>query len=128
MTSSPNPPPAKTRKRNWTKIGVGVGAVSVVVAIGFGVLQYVTSPAAVPTLEAGDGNVVVGTPGFSGKLGAKNTVVGATDANGNTILNKADSMAIGDGASAGPRSIAIGAGARAGGGGEVVVDAGPSPH
>jgi hypothetical protein len=46
-------------------------------------------------------------------LGSGNTFVGATDANGNTILNKGGT-AIGKGACADPTSIAIGAGAHAG--------------
>jgi hypothetical protein len=46
-------------------------------------------------------------------IGNGSTVVGATDSNGNTILNQAP-LAIGRGAHAGPGSIAIGTGAGAG--------------
>jgi hypothetical protein len=60
----------------------------------------------------GSGNTVVG----DGRpvTGDGNTIVGATDSNGNTILNRGGT-AIGAGATADPTSIAIGAGAHAGG-------------
>lgn len=60
----------------------------------------------------GDDNTLVNVP-IPESLGNGNTFVGATDANGNTILNKGG-IAIGKGACADPTSIAIGANAQAG--------------
>jgi hypothetical protein len=48
-------------------------------------------------------------------MGNGNTIIGPTDSRGNTIINRGGT-AIGNGATADPTSIAIGAGAHAGGG------------
>jgi hypothetical protein len=56
----------------------------------------------------------VGNLPTGSRLGDGSTYVGATDANGNTILNRGGT-AIGRGATADPTSIAIGANAHAGG-------------
>ncbi|MDB5584055.1 MAG: hypothetical protein JWR80_9231 [Bradyrhizobium sp.] len=61
--------------------------------------------------EMGDENVVMGKQPFR-KIGSRNVVIGATDNNGNTILNKP--MTVGYGARGGPGSIVIGAYAGAG--------------
>lgn len=62
----------------------------------------------------GSDNTLVGNVGNRSVIGDGNTVVGATDSQGNTILNQGGT-AIGRGATADPTSIAIGAGAHAGG-------------
>lgn len=62
-------------------------------------------------LNVGKDSVVIGN--VSGNVGDGSVIIGATDANGNTIINN-DTLAIGRGAFAGPGSIAIGAGANAG--------------
>jgi hypothetical protein len=63
------------------------------------------------TLEVGSDSVVMGK--VTGKVGDRSVVIGATDDKGNTIINTP--MAVGNNAQAGPNSIAIGAGADAGG-------------
>lgn len=68
----------------------------------------------------GSDNTIVGNDHRSIE-GNGNTIVGATDANGNTILNHRGT-AIGSGATAGPTSIAIGAHANAGGTRQAIVD------
>ena len=60
----------------------------------------------------GNDNTLVNVP-IPKSMGSGNTFVGATDANGNTIINKGGA-AIGKGACADPTSIAIGADAHAG--------------
>jgi hypothetical protein len=65
-----------------------------------------------PAPQVGDDSVVYGRVSPNLRVGSRSVVVGATDANGNTILNQP--MAVGAGAYAGPGSIAIGAGAGAG--------------
>lgn len=62
--------------------------------------------------EMGDDNTVIGTP--PKRMGSRNTIWNAGDANGNVIVNGGGGVAIGAGAFAGPGSIAIGAGAGAG--------------
>lgn len=69
-------------------------------------------------LFVGKDSVVIGN--VSGNIGDGSVVIGATDPNGNTILNK--SMAIGRNAYAAQDSIAIGAGAGAGSGIEMVLN------
>ena len=61
----------------------------------------------------GTDNTLVGQVPYRSITGDGNTIVGATDANGNTILNRGGT-AIGNGANAGPSDIAIGAHANAG--------------
>ncbi len=61
-------------------------------------------------LTVGKDSVVIGE--VSGHVGNGSVVIGPTDSNGNTIINR--SMAIGSNAKAGPGSIAIGANAGAG--------------
>lgn len=62
--------------------------------------------------RVGDNNTVINAP-VPENMGSGNTIVGATDANGNTIFNKGGT-AIGNGACADSTSIAIGANAGAG--------------
>jgi Leucine-rich repeat (LRR) protein/GTPase SAR1 family protein len=57
--------------------------------------------------EIGDDSVVYGNVPFNLKVGNRSVVVGSTDANGNTILDR--SMAVGYGAQAGENGISIGA-------------------
>ncbi len=57
--------------------------------------------------EIGDDSVVYGNVPSNLKVGSRSTIVGPTDANGNTIINR--SMAIGYGAQAGENGISIGA-------------------
>ena len=64
------------------------------------------------TMEVGKESVVMGNVPKDAKVGDGSVVIGATDANGNTIIDQP--MAVGHGAEAGPGSIAIGAGAKAG--------------
>jgi hypothetical protein len=61
----------------------------------------------------GDNNTLVGAPPLA-SMGSGNTIVGATDARGNTIINRGGT-AIGAGARAGRTGIAIGANANAAG-------------
>lgn len=61
-------------------------------------------------LNVGEDAVVIGN--IKGNIGNGSVVIGATDSNGNTIINKP--MAVGRNAKAGPGSIAIGANAGAG--------------
>ncbi|MCH8839195.1 MAG: hypothetical protein IH831_00675 [Planctomycetes bacterium] len=61
-------------------------------------------------LNVGHFSVVMGN--VTGNVGNGSVVIGPTDDRGNTIINTP--MAVGRGASAGPGSIAIGAGAHAG--------------
>lgn len=61
----------------------------------------------------GSDNTLVGDVGKRSITGNGNTIVGATDSNGNTILNRGGT-AIGRGATADQTGIAIGAGAHAG--------------
>jgi hypothetical protein len=65
-----------------------------------------------PGLNVGNDSVVYGRVP-AGNIGNGSVVIGATDSNGNTILNQP--MAVGRNAHAGPGSIAIGANAGAGG-------------
>jgi hypothetical protein len=62
--------------------------------------------------KVGKDSVVIGNVSPNADIGDGSVVIGATDANGNTIINTP--MAVGRGAFAGPGSIAIGAGAGAG--------------
>lgn len=62
--------------------------------------------------KVGKDSVVIGNVSPNAVIGDGSVVIGATDANGNTIINIP--MAVGRGAFAGPGSIAIGAGAGAG--------------
>jgi hypothetical protein len=62
--------------------------------------------------QIGDDNTLVNVP-IPDNMGNGNTFVGATDANGNTIINRGGT-AIGKGACADSTSIAIGSGAHAG--------------
>lgn len=64
-------------------------------------------------MKVGKNSVVMGQVPADAEIGEDCTIIGATDANGNTILNT--SMAVGKGAYAGPGSIAIGTGAGAAG-------------
>ena len=63
-------------------------------------------------MKIGNDSVVMGNVPQNLEVGEGSVVIGPTDANGNTILNRP--MAIGRNAQAGPTSIAIGAGANAG--------------
>ena len=66
-------------------------------------------------MKIGDDSVVIGNIGENENIGNRSVRIGATDANGNTILRPdAGGMAIGYGAKAGAYSIAIGAHAGAG--------------
>jgi len=67
-------------------------------------------------MDLGTDNTIVGKIPTSSQLGSGNTIVGATDSNGNTIINRGGT-AIGNGATADQGSIAIGAHAHAGGDG-----------
>ena len=64
-------------------------------------------------IVSGSNNTTVGRIPFSAINGNGNTFVGATDDRGNTIIR--GGTAIGQGATADPTSVAIGAGAHAGG-------------
>ncbi len=64
-------------------------------------------------LSVGADSIVVGGIPSDTKVGDRSVVIGSTDSRGNTILNQG-SVAIGQGATAGPDSIAIGANANAG--------------
>jgi hypothetical protein len=81
----------------------------------FGLYAYIkTTETHIKTeekLHVGNGSVVYGKV-RPGTIGDGSVVIGATDSNGNTILNQP--MAIGHNAKAGPGSIAIGANAGAG--------------
>ena len=68
-------------------------------------------------IKTGKDSVVIGD--VSGEVGDGSVVIGATDSNGNVILNQ--SMAVGRNAKAGPGWIAIGAGAGAGSGAEITM-------
>lgn len=63
-------------------------------------------------MKVGKDSVVMGKVSPDSTVGDGSVIVGATDANGNTILNT--QMAVGHGAKAGQDSIAIGAFASAG--------------
>ena len=63
-------------------------------------------------MKVGKHSVVIGDVPSTSHIGEGSVVIGATDSNGNTILNTP--MAVGYGAKAGPGSIAIGAFAGAG--------------
>ena len=63
-------------------------------------------------MKLGKDNVIIGNVPSDLEAGDGNVIIGATDAHGNTIINTP--MAVGRGAQAGPDSIAIGAGAKAG--------------
>ncbi|WP_310462950.1 hypothetical protein [Sphaerotilus sp.] len=58
-------------------------------------------------MKTGKYSVVIGNVPPTSNIGEGSVVIGATDSNGNTILNT--HMAVGYGAKAGPGSIAIGA-------------------
>lgn len=81
-------------------------------------LVFVKAPAATASIDGknnapsidGENNTISSRAPYSIK-GSGNTVVGPTDANGNTIMNKGG-IAIGAGAKADSTSVAIGAGAR----------------
>ena len=64
-------------------------------------------------MKIGKDSVVMGQMPADAEIGEGCTIIGATDANGNTILNT--TMAVGKGAFAGPGGIAIGTGAGAAG-------------
>lgn len=64
-------------------------------------------------MKVGKDSVVIGNVPPNIQVGDGSVIIGATDARGNTIINTP--MAVGRGAHAGPGSIAIGAGANAGG-------------
>jgi hypothetical protein len=72
-------------------------------------------PPAKHGLSVGKDSTVVGRVPDDSKIGDRSVIVGATDANGNTILNRGGT-AIGTGAKADTTSIAIGEGANAGSG------------
>ncbi len=63
-------------------------------------------------MKLGKDNVIMGNVPSDLEMGDGNVVIGATDSHGNTIINTP--MAVGRDAQAGPDSIAIGAGAKAG--------------
>jgi hypothetical protein len=63
-----------------------------------------------PKINIGKDSVAIGQ--VTGNIGDESVVIGATDSNGNTILNQ--SIAVGYNAHASPGSIAIGANAGAG--------------
>jgi len=63
-------------------------------------------------METGKDSVVIGNIPIGTKIGDGSVIIGATDGNGNTIINTP--MAVGRGAKAGKESIAIGAFAGAG--------------
>ncbi len=63
-------------------------------------------------MKLGKDNVIIGSVPSDLEIGDGNVIVGATDVNGNTMINTP--MAVGRDAQAGPNSIAIGADAKAG--------------
>ena len=63
-------------------------------------------------MKLGKDNVIIGSVPSDLEVGDGNVIIGATDDRGNTIINTP--MAVGRDAQAGPDSIAIGAGAKAG--------------
>jgi len=63
-------------------------------------------------MKTGKDSVVIGNVPPNSEVGEGSVVIGATDANGNTIINQP--MAVGRGAKAGKNSISIGAYASAG--------------
>jgi hypothetical protein len=63
-------------------------------------------------VKIGKDTVIIGNVPSNLEAGDGSVVIGATDAQGNTIIN--EPMVVGRNASAGPHSIAIGAGANAG--------------
>ena len=65
-------------------------------------------------MKIGKDSVVMGNVPSNLEVGEGCVIIGATDERGNTIINQP--MAVGRNAQAGPNSIAIGAGANAGGG------------
>ena len=65
-------------------------------------------------MKIGKDSVVMGNVPSNLEVGEGCVIIGATDKRGNTIINQP--MAVGRNAQAGPNSIAIGAGANAGGG------------
>jgi len=60
----------------------------------------------------GDENVIIGNIGNRSINGSRNVIIGATDSNGNTILNRP--MIIGNNAKGGPNDIVIGSNAGSG--------------
>ena len=64
-------------------------------------------------MKVGKDSVVMGNVPSNLEVGEGCVIIGATDGHGNTIINQP--MAVGRNAQAGPNSIAIGAGANAGG-------------
>jgi hypothetical protein len=66
-------------------------------------------------ISVGKDSVAMGRIPDGSKIGDGSVVVGATDINGNTVLNQGG-LAVGRGATTDPTSIAIGAGAHAGNG------------
>ena len=65
-------------------------------------------------MKIGKDSVVMGNVPFNSEVGEGCVIIGPTDERGNTIINQP--MAVGRNAQAGSNSIAIGAGANAGGG------------
>jgi len=77
-------------------------------------LRNLDNPSKRTGAKIGKDAVVMGNVSSNLEVGDGSVVIGSTDSNGNTILNQ--QMAVGRNAQAGPQSIAIGAGANAGGG------------
>lgn len=77
------------------------------------VIPYRNAHSRAESTIRGTNNTLVGSVSNGPIIGDGNTIVGATDANGNTVLNHGGT-AIGRGATADSTSIAIGANARAG--------------
>ena len=96
---------AAAGKNRLTLSALGILAVCTVV-----IVYFLTNPGASQTV--GNDSVVMGQVSPNARIGDRSVVIGATDTHGNTILTQP--MAVGTGACAGPRSIAIGAYAGAG--------------
>jgi len=110
--------PTRAQWRRWS-LPSKAGYTSLHIALFAIILSFVfyrwpVSPALPPKIQP---NVTVGNDSVafgqvSGSVGDRSVVIGATDSNGNTILNQP--IAVGYNAHAGPGSIAIGANAGAG--------------
>jgi len=110
-------------KRNYMRAGLIIAVVS---AIGTWAALFMPTKTAAqignnntfvnapvsPATPLGDNNTVVNASVSPG-MGSNNTILGATDANGNAIYNRGG-LAIGSATCAGSTGVAIGAGARAG--------------
>ncbi len=108
--------PGTKRRFAWTDTTRfrGLLAVTVVGGLMVAFTQHILPFGTSPMSVKGNNNVLVGTQ-TTGVDGSDNTIVNSTNANGNVILNHGGT-AIGAGAHVDGTSVAIGAGASAGGG------------